>query len=133
MHGEHTTGGTTIDAIAPVLNVRNVSDSLDYYTRVLGFTVDWTWNEPADFASVSRDGHAIVFCRRTQGHPGTWISIRVGDIDPLFDEFADNGALFREGPTNYPSAFEMRIEDPDGHVLRFGSPNRPELPVEVPV
>jgi catechol 2,3-dioxygenase-like lactoylglutathione lyase family enzyme len=35
-------------------------------------------------------------------------------------------ARFQELPTRYPWAYEMRVQDPDGHVLRFGSEPRPD-------
>ena len=42
-----------------------------------------------------------------------------GIIEPLV--VRARGARFQEAPTSYPWAYEMRVEDPDGHVLRFGS------------
>jgi len=48
------------------------------------------------------------------------------DIEPPFAEYSAKGAKFRERPTYYPWAYEMSIEDLDGHVLRFGSDPRPE-------
>ena len=107
-----------VECIIPILNVGNVSDSTRFYVDVLGFEVDWS---VPDTASVSRDGHALMLCEGTQGQPGTWVWIGVDDIDPLFDTYSARGAKFRLQPTNYSWAYEMRIEDPDGHVLRFGS------------
>ena len=38
-----------------------------------------------------------------------------------------SGATIREAPTNYAWAYEMKVEDPNGHVLRFGDePNEDE-------
>jgi len=31
----------------------------------------------------------------------------------------------RQAPTNYSWAMEMHVEDPDGHVLRFGTDPNP--------
>jgi hypothetical protein len=59
--------------------------------------------------------------RANKDIPGTWLWIGVEDIEPLFAEYSAKGVKFRELPTNYPWAYEMKIEDPDGHVLRFGS------------
>jgi hypothetical protein len=39
----------------------------------------------------------------------------------LFEAFKAHGVTIREAPTNYAWAYEVKIEDPDGHVLRFGS------------
>ena len=91
--------------------------SIDYYVQVLGFAVDWRVTR---MASVSRDGQRIMLCEGAQGHPGTWVWIGVSNR-ALFDEITARGAIIRIPPTNFPWAFEMVIEDPDGHVLRLGS------------
>ncbi len=111
----------------PILPVRSLPDSLAYYLTVLGFTVDW--QDPGIMVGVSRDRCSLMLCQGDQGHPGTWVWIGTGDIEPLFAEFRANGATIRQPPTDYPWAYEMHIEDPDGHVLRFGSDPRPGRPI----
>jgi catechol 2,3-dioxygenase-like lactoylglutathione lyase family enzyme len=37
--------------VCPILRVRDVSASIDYYVRMLGFVLDW---QASYFASVSR-------------------------------------------------------------------------------
>jgi len=105
--------------VVPILRVRSLQASIDYYVRVLGFEVDW--HEPNSMASVSRDGHGIMLCEGAQGNAGSWVWIGVNDSAILFDEYTAKGATIRLAPTNYPWAYEMQVEDPDGHVLRFGS------------
>jgi hypothetical protein len=96
--------------------------------NVLGFKVDWDSGEPLVYASVSLDHHAIMLCQGGQGHPGTWIWIGVEDVQSVIELYTSRGARVNQGLTNYPGAYEMRIEDPDGHVLRFGSEPREDLP-----
>ena len=121
--------GRTVECIIPILSVRDLAGSLRYYVDVLGFGVDWGDEAAATMASVSRDGKAIMLCRQEQGQPGTWIWIGVEDIEPLYHRFTERGARVVEAPTHYPWAYEMRVQDPDGHVLRFGSEPRADLPV----
>ena len=45
----------------------------------------------------------------------------VGNVAVLHDEYRQSGATILQPPTNFPWALEMRVEDVDGHVLRFGS------------
>jgi predicted enzyme related to lactoylglutathione lyase len=71
---------------------------------------------------------SIMLCQSDQGRPGTWIWIGVEDVDPLFEDYLTRGATIRQRPINYPWAYEMQIEDPDGHVLRFGSEPRLDSP-----
>ena len=114
-----------VECIIPILRVKSLQASISFYVDVLRFKVDWS---TATMASVSRDGRAIMLCEGDQGQPGTWIWIGVEDIEPLFHELATKGMTIRQGPTNYRFAYEMRIEDPDGHVLRFGSEPKRDRP-----
>ena len=113
-----------VECIIPILRVNSVAASIHFYVDVLGFKVDWGGEDDSSFASISRDGRAIMLSRGEQGQPGTWLWIGVEDIEPLCAEYSAKGVKFREKPTNYPLAYEMKIEDLDGHVLRFGSEPR---------
>jgi uncharacterized glyoxalase superfamily protein PhnB len=117
---------TRFEGATPILRVRSLQDSLDYYVRVLGFEVEW--QQPGIIASVSRDHCHIMLCEGDQGHPGTWVWIGVEDAEALFEEVRGRGATVRHPPTNYQWAYELQIEDPDGHVLRFGCEPRADLP-----
>lgn len=108
-----TFGGAT-----PIFCVASVLASTEYYVNALGFTLDWG---DARFASVSRGRCSIFLCQQDQGHPGAWTWIGVPDADALAAEYRERGATIRNPPTNYPWAYEMQVEDPDGNVLRFGS------------
>ncbi|MBI3765121.1 MAG: VOC family protein [Ignavibacteriales bacterium] len=104
---------------SPILRVLNLQASIDHYVKVLGFTVDW--QDPGIIGSVTRDRCNIMLAESDQGNPGSWVWIGVGDVLPLFEEFRTKGAAVRLPPTNFPWAYEMQIQDPDGNVLRFGS------------
>jgi predicted lactoylglutathione lyase len=117
-----------VECIIPILSVKDLAASVRFYVEVLGFSLDWGGDDVSTMASVSRDGRAIMLCQQSQGQPGTWIWIGVEDIEPLYRQYAAHGARFQEPPTSYPWAYEMRVEDPDGHVLRFGSEPRLDPP-----
>jgi predicted enzyme related to lactoylglutathione lyase len=103
----------------PILSVADMSRSLRYYIEVLGFAnADWGGDE---FTCVSRDGASIYLAQGDQGHPGTWVWVGVSDVGVLHEEYTASGAVIVEPPTNYDWAYEMKVQDPDGHVLRFGS------------
>jgi catechol 2,3-dioxygenase-like lactoylglutathione lyase family enzyme len=110
-----------VEWIIPILRVSSVAASIGFYVDALGFRVDWGGEDGSTFASVSRDHRSIMLSQGEQGHPGTWLWIGVEDIEPLFADLSAKGVKIVEKPTNYPWAYEMKIEDPDGHVLRFGS------------
>lgn len=112
----------------PILRVQDIKASIDFYTQVLGFSVDW--GSDGIVASVSRDGCPLMLCQGDQGHAGTWVWIGVDDAQAQYDEFMDKGATFRIPPTNYAWAYEMQVVDPDGHILRFGSEPKTDRPFE---
>jgi catechol 2,3-dioxygenase-like lactoylglutathione lyase family enzyme len=117
----------TFEGVTPILRVDSLPASIDYYVNVLGFKLDW--HEPGIIASVSRDRCGIFLCEGDQGNPGTWLWIGVGDVEQLYHDYRSKGARIRHPPTNYQWAYEMQIEDPDGHVLRFGSEPKTDQPV----
>ena len=107
--------------VTPVLRVRDVAVSRDYYVQALGFQVNF---ENEDFVSVSRGSCGLFLCQGDQGHPGSWVWIDGMDVDALYEEYKSSGARIRHPPTNYSWALEMQVEDLDGNILRLGSDPR---------
>lgn len=110
---------TRFECANPILNVTDLARSLKYYVDVLGFT-NAAWGGD-DFTCVSRDDASIYLSQGDQGQPGTWVWVGVEDVEALHQEYLANGAAILHPPENLPWACEMKVEDPDGHVLRFGS------------
>ena len=123
MSSDTTVKGTDakVECIIPILNVTNLAASRDYYVNVLGFRVEWDWGDPPDVGSVERDDFSIMLVEDGQGHPGTWVWMGVEDAEEFYEEYKISGAKIREHPVNYPWAYEFRVEDLDGHVIRIGS------------
>ena len=88
-----------IEHIVPILNVKDISVSLDFYVNALGF-IEAEWGKGTFFTSVSRDKSGIYLCQNGQGCSGTWIWIGFdGDIRALYSEFRSKGVLILEPPT----------------------------------
>ncbi len=100
--------------------------SKDFYIYMLGFK-EAAWGDE-HFTSVNRGKSGIYLCRGGQGNPGTWVWVGFdGDIFRLHEDLKARGVIIRQPPVNYSWALEMHIEDPDGHILRFGTdPNYDE-------
>jgi predicted enzyme related to lactoylglutathione lyase len=110
---------TRFECANPILNVSDMARSLRYYLDVLGFeNAEWGGG---DFTCVSRDGASIYLSQGDQGQPGTWVWIGVEDVMKVHEEYQRTGARILHPPHNFPWACELKVEDPDGHVLRFGS------------
>ena len=109
---------TTFEVASPIFRVADLTASLRYYTEALGFQKEWGGD---DFACVTRDNVAIYLSAGDQGQRGTWAWIGVGDVAALYEEYKASGASILGPPESFPWALELKVGDPDGHVLRFGS------------
>jgi len=113
---------TRFECATAILSVKSVPASIGYYVEKLGFEKEWDWGTPPTFACVRRDDVRIFLCQEVQGHPGTWMSIFIDDVDALYEDYKRSGAIIRQPPTNFPwGTREMNVEDLDGHRLRIGS------------
>lgn len=112
-----------IENVAPVLYVKDMALTLSFYVDILGFkNADWGDD---NFTSINRDNTGLYLCRGGQGLPGTWVWIGFdGDIFSLHENLKEKGVIIKLPPTNFSWAYEMQIEDPNGHVLRFGTDPR---------
>jgi catechol 2,3-dioxygenase-like lactoylglutathione lyase family enzyme len=107
------------ESIEPILRIQNMQASLHFYVDLLGFENAGWGND--DFTHVSRDGQGIYLSRGDQGQGRAWVWVGVADVEKLHEEYKAREIKIVLPPTNYPWALEMRIEDPDGNVLRLGS------------
>ena len=112
--------GFRLENVTPILTVKDMSLSLAFYVGILGFK-NAEWGDD-NFTSINRDNTGLYLCKGGQGVPGTWIWIGFdGDIFSLHQKLKTGGVRIKLPPTNFSWAYEMQIEDPDGHVLRFGT------------
>jgi ribosomal protein S18 acetylase RimI-like enzyme len=111
----------------PIFATASIADTLRFYGEVLGFAVDWTYGEPATFASVSWGGATVMFnlqpelAASVRGHQH-WF--KVEDVDALYARHLERGAHVVSPIQDKPwGAREYILEDPSGYHLRFaGSP-----------
>lgn len=115
-----------VGTAVPILRVRTLDASVDYYVRVLGFKL--AWKDEGIIACVSRDACQLMLCEGDQGNEGGWVWIGADDAERLCEELRGRGAHIRQEPTNHPWAYEVQVADPDGNVLRFGSSPRTDKP-----
>ncbi len=105
----------------PILYSKDVSKSIVFYTDKLGFDEKWEWDDPPTFGGVSKGEVEIFFSEKGQGNPGTWLFIVVDDVDEYYEGIKTNGAKIVAPPNNREwNMRELVVEDPDGHIIRFG-------------
>lgn len=109
------------ESIIPILYSKDIVESIRYYTEVLGFESKWEWEEPPTFGGVDWGEIRLFFCKDAQGSPGTWICINVENIDEYYETIKARGATIIWPPDDKPWGLrEMLVQDPDGHMIRFG-------------
>ena len=113
--------------------VSDVARAVDFYTRVLGFTLEHQ-QLPA-FASVALGDAKILLSGpgasgsrpmpdgRAQ-EPGGWnrVVLRVSDLTAAAAELEKAGVRFRNEPESGPGGRQIQIEDPDGNPVELFEP-----------
>ncbi|HVS85529.1 MAG TPA: VOC family protein [Gaiellaceae bacterium] len=118
-----------VTGVTPILNVSDVSASLDWF-EALGWERGFVWGESGfgdaepGFASV-RSGNAEVFlCRDGQGERGAWMSWFLDsrdELDAAYQRAQELGCEIVQEPRDEPwGVREFHLRHPDGHVFRVG-------------
>jgi uncharacterized glyoxalase superfamily protein PhnB len=118
----------------PILNVKDVNASIDYYCNKLGFAKAFSWNEQAGFCDHGkftfaeiRRGEANIMLS-SQGHGDRRITIyldldNAGEFESLYREFEERGALIVEPPSDKRWGMrEILVQDLDANFMRIGAP-----------
>lgn len=117
-----------VECTIPVLPVRDLSRSITFYTGTLGFNLDWGGPDKI-ICSVSRDQCHIMLMQTEQTRSPVWVWIGLED-ESLFEQYRAAGVKVFQEPRNYPWAYEMKFEDPDGNILWLGTETKKNLPLE---
>ena len=115
-----------VECTIPVLPVKNVETSIQFYVGTLGFKVDWKGSVTA---SVSIDGNPIMLSQTAKSGSPTWVWIGLRD-DTLFSEYRRKGVKVFQEPMNHKWAYEMKFNDVDGNVLWLGTETRKDIPLD---
>jgi catechol 2,3-dioxygenase-like lactoylglutathione lyase family enzyme len=113
--------------------VSDLTRSVDFYVRKLGFQDPSLWGEPPCFAIIHRDGVEIMLSLAEDpahvtpnGPNGVWDAyFRTKDIGGEHEALAAGGVEIARKPrqTVY-DMIEMEIVDPDGYRICFGQNTR---------
>ncbi len=117
---------TRLTGIAPILPVRDVPAALAHYES-LGFRVQ-PYEDGEDYGFVSRNGVELHLTYQPTSYyvdgAIAVVYLRVEDADALFRKWTKPGV---GGQTLPPAPMPWRMHegthtDPDGNIIRFGSP-----------
>ena len=118
-----------IENTIPVLPVSSLTQSIEFYTRTVGFGLDWGGEDGSRICSVSRDGCRVMLCQGFGASSPQIVWIGLED-ETIFEEWKEAGVTVRQEPKNWTWAYEMKFEDPDGNVLWVGTEPRHGEPFE---
>ena len=118
--------------VAPVLLVRDLVASVDFWRERVGFETDELYGEPPNFAMATRDGVTIMLAQVPAGAdppPPNWrvldkcnqAYLWVDDAQALYDELVGRAAPIDFTIYNTPwGTREFGIQDLDEHDIAFG-------------
>jgi uncharacterized glyoxalase superfamily protein PhnB len=115
----------TFEAVAPIISVSNLAQALDYYQRILGFSVAWKSGEPAKLASVCRDQVELNLSESVAASTGmpSKMYIRMVGIEAFYKQLLTAGIKPSVPLADRPYGMrDFRIVDPSGNQLSFGEP-----------
>ena len=134
-HHPAQTAGKIKDFHGVRYQVKDVSRSVEFYTKHLGFKLEHQML-PA-FANVSFGNLTILLsgpgasgsrpmADGRQQQPGGWnrVVLRVEDLASLIDALKNAGLHFRNDMEAGPAGKQIQLEDPDGNSIELFEPAR---------
>ena len=118
-------GAVATASSSTIFHVSNLSKALDFYSRVLGFGIEFRYGTPETYAGLSWRGVHLHLSsayphKNNTGHGN--IYIHCDEIDRLYEKFDSAGVEFysRIDDREYGMR-DFAIKDPDGNQIGFGA------------
>jgi uncharacterized glyoxalase superfamily protein PhnB len=114
--------------VVPLLVSRNLPATIDFYTVMLGFTLDAAWPEgqPVWCQMSAGDARVMFMAPRDTGAPATGLSGTLyfypEDVAKLWETVRELVAVERPLAVTGYGMREFSIKDPNGYELSFGQP-----------
>lgn len=106
---------------ASVLHVKDMPTALAFYRDKLGFTVSFSWDEPARYVCLCLDDAAIHLNSYVPPAGPSHVCIFCKGIDALYAQLVARGVNVIEPIADRPYGMrDFAVTDPDGHRLEFG-------------
>jgi predicted enzyme related to lactoylglutathione lyase len=112
--------------MSPQLLVKDIDRSIDFYTRKLGFAIDFRYED--FYAGISKDGNSIhlksgsssIDKRKNNGTDADLdILFSVDGIEDLFRELLKESVEIVQPLRDMPYGKEFYIADPDNNLIAF--------------
>ena len=119
-----------ITSHSPILLVKDVMESVKWYSEKCGFGDESIYGEPPNFAIIQRDGNHLMFaqCDENKIVPNWKLVEKTSNVyfwtdnaEELYKEFRESGATIDWDLCIQPYGVkEFGINDPDGYDIAFG-------------
>jgi predicted enzyme related to lactoylglutathione lyase len=109
-----------IKQLSPQLMVTDLGPSIEFFTRMLGFAVEFLYED--FYAGIVKNGFSIhlkVGQVSNKIDEQLDITFAVEDIDQLYKALSDQGITIVQSLRDMPYGKEFYISDPDGNILAF--------------
>lgn len=114
-----------IRKMSPQLLVADIEYSIEFYTKKLGFDVDFRYED--FYAGIVKDGYSIhLKVGRSLGQRENKrimedldIIFSVDNIEGLYEELSSKSVEFTQSLREMPYGKEFYVADPDGHIIAF--------------
>ena len=107
---------------ATILPVSDVSVSIDFYVRKLGFDLTFKWQEPPTYAVVKSGDIGIHLSLKSDnyqvGQEHVSIALFAHDVNAVYQQCLKNGMTIHTeiGDRDYGMR-DFDVTDPDGHII----------------
>jgi catechol 2,3-dioxygenase-like lactoylglutathione lyase family enzyme len=114
-----------IRKMSPQLLVADIEYSIEFYTKKLGFDVDFRYED--FYAGIIKDGYSIhlklskspVQKESKRSNEDIDIIFSVDDIEGLYEQLSNISVDFTQPLREMPYGKEFYVADPDGHIIAF--------------
>ena len=122
----HTVDYPKIKNMSPQLIVANLESSIEFYTKQLGFSIDFRYED--FYAGVIKDGYSIHLKsgvpfaeerKNKRQNEDLDISFLISGIETFYQEFLAKQVEVVQPLRQMPYGKEFYIADPDGYILCY--------------
>ena len=115
-----------IKKMSPQLLVADVDRSIQFYTKKLGFDVDFRYED--FYAGIIKDGYSIHLKagkpsieerENRRNNEDLDIIFSVDGIEGLYEELSNRSVEFSQSLRDMPYGKEFYVADPDGYIIAF--------------
>jgi uncharacterized glyoxalase superfamily protein PhnB len=113
------------DSVSPIVSVDDLPRAIEWYERVLGFTVAWRWGDPVELAGICRDRIEMSLGQRGKMGPSgaSQAYVLMAGIDAFYEHVQRAGGTIAVPIGDRPYGLrDFSVADASGNRLDFGEP-----------